>query len=391
MSNNQDEDFLEPFNQFLVGLDKHTPKEKLFLLAGFVELLRHTKSGTDLLHTMELLANVQNVDWARIPFSITKTVLSDKYADLVRQTGVPESAIVDVIQTALLLFLDEMWANTPAVPTEARLQEIVKTTAAEVVAVLKPRKEPPPQNPKFPVVSPDIFTAKMIRRVFEPQPFTPELATALGLNVVTYRGKLANGSLGPTCRGIAFSVEPEYHVLLETGEYVVAPPDYAHVSVTLAAEEYKNLSPVLLLALVAAADVFESFGLITPEQSDAFKTGKLGSISEKHFLGVCDADDLRPLEHVFDIGREAVSMGVTGATGPTGASVRFPVPAGQNMAVVLDAQQDTAGPYSVARLVKNEHNKDTVLMRHEVPRLYSLRGVYLFPLQDRLVSLTGIG
>ena len=132
---------------------------------------------------------------------------------------------------------------------------------------------------------------------------------------------------------------------------------------------------------------------LTPsEQAEAIRSGKLGKFFKMHFLGVCDADDLRPLEHVFDIGREAIRMGVTGATGPVGAMVRFPVP-NMDVEVVIEAQQDTAGPYCVARLCRSDKhaNKDVVLMRHETPRLQSVRGVYLFPLQDCVVSLTGIG
>ena len=109
-----------------------------------------------------------------------------------------------------------------------------------------------------------------------------------------------------------------------------------------------------------------------------------------HFCGVANVDDFKPLEHVFDTGREAARMGVTGATGPVGASVRFLVPA-TDTAVVLEAQHDAYGPYSTARLIEaGPHGKDVVIMRHEAPRHYSLRGVYLFPLQDRLISLTAI-
>lgn len=390
-TNNDDdrlfEDLTEPFGKFLNGLDHHNPKERLFLACGLVELLRHTRSATDLFSMMSLLETVQYIDWARIPFSLTKTLLSDKYHNMVRKAGVPEDLIPEVLQTALVLFVDKMWAMTPAAPTEAMLQEVVEAVAASTVETIKPEPE---ANPKLPVVSPEIFNARLVRRVFEPEAFTADVAAALRLDVVTYRGVLPNKSCGPMVRGVAFQNDQHYSVLLETGEYLEVPLDYEHIVVSSAPEDFKHLHVSLLLALTAAAEPLEAFALIDPDQSAILKGGKLGKFLKPHFLGVADADDFRPLEHVFDIGREAGSIGVTGATSPTGAIVRFPVPA-TDMVVVIEAQQDSLGPYSMARLVKTTPDeKDVVLMRLETPRHYSLRGVYLFPLPDCLVSLTSI-
>lgn len=389
MSNNtEEEDFLKPFNKLITGLDKHDPGEKLFLLSGLVELLRHTKSATDIWYIAELLAAIPYVDIPRVPFSFTKTLLSDKYRQLVKKSGVPDELVPEVLQMSLLLFLEELNNSAPNVPDEARLQEIVTGTAELMADSVRP--EPPTENPKLPVVSPEVFNARLVRRVFEPVAFTPDVAAQLGLQLVTYRGTRPDGKLGQTLRGLSVPTEGQHNVFFETGEFISVPIDYEHIAVSTAPEDFKNLNPAVMLAVTATAAELGEFSVLTPEQVVRLGEGKLGKLHALHFRGVTDVEDIKPLEHVFDTGQEAVRMGVTGATGPVGATVRFAVPA-TDLTVILDAQQDTYGPYSTARLVQTgADGKDVVLMRHEVPRHYSLRGVYLFPLQDRLVSLTCI-
>jgi hypothetical protein len=369
-----EENFSGSFNQFLAALDKHSPKEKLFLLSGLVELLRHTKSATDVLYMAELLAAVPYVDWARIPFSITKALLSDKYSKVAQQLGVPDEHIPAVLQMALLMFLEETQAIAPAAPTEEMLHVAVTAISTSFLESIRPEDEPP--NPKLPVVSPDVFNDRLVRRVFTPNPLTLDRAEKLNLRLVIYRRKLANLGMGPAVRGLAIYADDEkYSLLLETGEYVEEPKDSEHVVISTAPEDYKSLTASMLLSVCVAS-------------ADAFR--QLGKLHSMHFCAAADVDDLKTLERVFDTGREEARMGVTGATGPTGASVRFPVPA-TDMAVIVEARKDSYGPYSVARLVQTgPDGRDVVLMRHDTPRHYSVQGVYLFPLQDRLVSLIAL-
>lgn len=231
----------------------------------------------------------------------------------------------------------------------------------------------------------------MAKRVFEPAEFTEDTAKTLQAHVVLFRALTATGIAGPEVRGLAFeNGTNQYFVLLETGEYLTVPKEYEHLTLTNDANDYKNLFPTSLLAVVAIADELEKYAVITDAQHEFIQAGGLGKLTRPHFRGVTDVTDIAPLEHVFDIGREAAKMGATGATGPVGATVRFPVP-GTEMVVVLEASQDALGPYSTARLVRQDSaGNEVVVMRHETPRLYSLRGVYLFPLPDRLISLTAI-
>lgn len=388
MTTNNDENFLTPFETFLERLDKHDEQEKLFMLAGLVEMLRHTKSATDVLSAAELLASVPYVAWNQIPFSITKTLLSRGYYDDVKKLGVPEKHVATVIRSGFLLFLDALQAD-PTISATADLLWANVEIAAEASFPQQP--EEPPLNPKLPADRPEVFSARLVRRVFEPVKFTPELAEKLRLLVVNYRGEMPDKRLGPELRGVAVSADGHFNVLLESGEFLEVPRDYAYLKISTAPEDFKNISPALLLALTAVANAFESLAVFDADQTAALTTGKLGKILRMHFCSVADVDDLRALERVFDISREAGRMGGAGATGPVGATVRFPIPASGNKAVILEAQQDSFGPYSIARLVEvDAAGKDVVLLRHETPRHYSLRGVYLFPLKDCLVSLTTI-
>lgn len=387
MSTNSEDNFAAPFDAFLAGLDKHDEEEKLFMLSGLIELLRHTKSATDIMYMAELLVSLQYVDWSRIPFSVTKNLLSRSCHDDVRALGVPDASVASILQSALLLFLEELQAEPEEKCTFDDLWAYVKL-AAEINFPQKPKE--PPLNPKSPASTPEIFNSRLVRRVFEPAKFTPELTEKLRLLLVTYRGEMAGGKLSPEARGIAVAADGHFNVFLETGEFLEVPKDYTHLKISTAPEDFKNLSPSVLLTLVAIAPELGEFSVLDAEQVEAIAAGKLGKIRGTHFRGVADVDDITPLEHVFDIGREAGRIGVTGATCPVGAIVRFPVPA-SNKVVVLEAQQDSFGPYSTARLVEvGANGNDTVLMRHEAPRHHSLRGVYLFPLQDCLVSLSAI-
>jgi len=62
------------------------------------------------------------------------------------------------------------------------------------------------------------------------------------------------------------------------------------------------------------------------------------------------------------------------------------------MAVVIDARYSPTGAYGVSRLVRTDAvGDDTTLMRHDTPRQFTARGIYLFPTKDDgLVALTAI-
>lgn len=368
------------FDSFLENLSEQDSATKLFFTAGIVELLRHSKSAKTGLAIAELLVSLPVVEWSRIPFSITKTILSDKYKTLVKQLGVPAEFATDVLLSGLLAFLSRMQEQPP---TEALLQEVVSDVAREVAESLKDEQPAADAKP-----APELFNSWMVRRVFESGELTDDTVIKLGAQLVYFRAPLSPKTLGPEIRGVAFdNGTNQYYILLESGEFLKVSKDYEHLRI-VTCDAWTVAPASLFLALGIAAQQLEMYAVISKPQLDYIAAGNLGKPLKPVVQAVANAEDVVALEHVFDIGREAARIGATGATGPTGATVRFPIP-NTDFCVVLDANQDAHGPYSTARLVQaNETGTDVVLMRHETPRLYSLRGVYLFPLKDQLISLT---
>lgn len=366
------------FDSFIENLSGQT-SEKLFLTAGIVELLRHSKSAKTGLALAELLASLPEIEWSRIPFSITKTILSDKYKNMVRQIGVPDDTVPSVLLTALCDFL----SNIAAAPlNEELLQQKIREWAESAV-------ENDDDEPSAEKQSAELFSHWLVRRVFAQEDITDDTLAKLGSHLVYFRAPLSEKTLGPEIRGLAFdNGTNQYYLLLESGEFLKVPKDYEHMRIVNRDVLFPDVPSALFLAMSIAAQQLEMYAVISMPQFEYVAAGNLGKPLKPVVQAVAAAEDIVALEHVFDIGREAARIGVTGATGPAGASVRFPIP-DTDLFVVLDANQDAHGPYSTARLVReNETGTDVVLMRHETPRLYSLRGVYLFPLKDQLISLT---
>jgi len=376
-----DNHLTEPFNSFLENISGHPPADKLFLTAGLVELLRHSKSCNTGFAIAELLASLPEIEWSRIPFSITKALLSEKYKAIVTKSGVPAEMVPEILLASLLAFIGLMGREKPL--TEETLQELVQSLADELAEDAAPAKKP--------AAPPELFNHWLVKRVFEPENITDDVLSKLDAKLVYFSATLGNSQRGPEIRGLAFdNGTNRYFVLLESGEFVCVPKDYEHLRIVKTEVLCPDIPTALFLALCVVAQQLDIYAVISKPQFEYIAAGNLGKPLKPIVQAVADVEDIAALEHVFDMGRESVRIGVTGATGPVGATVRFPIPE-TDLLVVLDANQDTLGPYSTARLVREtETGEDIVLMRHETPRLYSLRGVYLFPLKDRLISLTVI-
>lgn len=371
---------LDSLNNFLRTIEGTTDtKDRLFLAAATIELLRRAKTTDTTLALAALLAELPEVNWASIPFSVTKTALSQRTVDLVTAQGVPPAEAPAVILSALCIFMD--FVQGGAELSTDIFDAIVTSAAADKAAVAKKviaRK-----------VAPEIFNEGLVARAFVPAQTTENTLKNFNAALVYFRGELPGARLGPDIRGLAFdtAVHPQ-PILLETGELVFAAKNALNVAAAGSPEDFKEIPASLLLRTSLASVQLYMHGTITKEQETFLNSGGLGKPAQAVHSVVIDSDDLKPLEHVFDKGRESLSMGVTG---PTGATVRFPVP-DTDMAVVIDARHSDVGPYSVARLVRtNADGDDTILMRHDTPRLFTSRGVYIFPTKDAgLVSLVAI-
>ncbi|NBT75164.1 MAG: hypothetical protein EBT15_04185 [Betaproteobacteria bacterium] len=357
----------------------------LKLLACTLELFRQAqtpaKNPAFFKALGQLAQSAGNINWGAVPFSFTQATISrdaDKRARAIAQQYGAEAKDVDgVIIAALTLFADlvENGLADPEVPA----QDIFDAVIAEVAESYKNTQV---VNPG----SPEIYNERMIGRVFEKAPFTEAVTSKLGAGLVTFRGRFANGERGPAIRGISFEGSTGIPTtLLETGELVrPAAEDFVG---TNTAEDYAKVCPALLAYATIGVQALWATGVLNDEQRDYItQQSALGTFKQPHHAVVATRGMVMSLEQVIDAAKEAVSMGITtGATGPSGATLRFPVP-DTKYVIVLDAASSMAGPYIVAKLLYDEK----VIMRLERPRQYSAHGVYLFPLTDCAVSLTVI-
>ena len=376
------ENITKLFDTFLADISDHSPDEKLLFAAGIVELLRHAKTARVESALAELLVNLPVVAWRSIPFSVTKTLLSARAKNIVSSLGVPNEMITDVLLSGFLIFLNRMDGEKKM--AEEALFDAIKDVAESVGSeYVLPKPEIK--------AAPELFNHRLVQRVFEPTNVTDDVLAKLDAKLVYYSAPVSTGKLGPEIRGLAFdNGTNQYFVLLESGEFVTVPKDYEHLKLVNCSVLFPGSPTALFLALGVVAPLLEIYAVISKEQLNFILSGNLGKPTKPLHGGVTAVKDIAALEHTFDIGRESAMLGVTGATGPVGATVRFPIPETDTV-VVLTASQDAYGPYSTARLVReDDKDNETILMRHETPRLYSLRGVYLFPLKNQLISLVSI-
>lgn len=369
---------LSCFNEFVKVISPTTtPKDRLFVVSGIIELLRRVDGTHVTLGLAQLLAELPPLRWASIPFSLTQAALGPTYASKLKEAGVPDDKIPDAMLQSVLIFLDFFQGG-------AEIGEDVFAAIVESVGVDLARVRV--KN----TVAPELFKNSFVSRAFVPDSVNEKTFKSLEADVVLYRGELLGGKLGPDIRGVAFDNGTKTsHILLETGEFVRTPLKALAVAGVTEPADFENVPAVLLASLtVAAGDLFVA-AIIDKARETALQSGCLGHVSSPHHKVVVTADSLRPLEYVFESGRDASCFGTTG---PNGATVRFPV-AGTDMVVVIDARLGSdSAPYCVSRLVRcSPGEDDVVIMRNDTPRLFTSRGVYIFPTKnDGLVSLTAI-
>ena len=349
---------------------KHaTTKDKLLATSALLETLRiFSQIGPDMLYSvLEYIAeSAMQVEWQNVDFSFTKKLLA--YKD------------PDVALEALVVF-SELVESDPAHASEVLIDSIL-----DEVESRKPKPPPPPPKPKPLPNTAEVYTERMLGRVFKPAVFSSKVAGTMGAGLVTVRGTLASGEPGPALRGLAFdSGISVWSTVLETGEYVSIlknDPTFT-VKVTEDADDYANVCPSLLLYTLQVAEQLKWAGVLSEDiEQQITRHGSLGSETQLVHRVRADKENVKSLAQVLDYARDKEDI-VPHTTGPLGASVRFAVPA-SDMTVVLDAMPSQTGPYVVARLMRGE----ATLMRLDHPRYLSARGVYFFPLPKFAVSLT---
>lgn len=315
-------------------------QKKVFDIAAAIELLRRVKlldkNGVTAL--VNFYSKVADVPWEKIQFSFTQAV-SGRAKEVIRQyahESLDADKIMLILLKAISVFTDIL-AESPDEASQDVFDAVVAELADNHMAL----------TPEVPV-APPVFHAGMIEKIFKQTPPTDELLASTKMRHVLF-----TGHHGVRVTGLLHESADSNWIILDTGE-VLYDIDVSRTE----PEDSAKVSPLL-------ACYFSYFM--------AWLT--LGSLTvETDFMSVT----LQTLVDVFDMAREAARIGATGATGPVGATVRFPL---RDMDIVFEASADTNGPYATAKLVKG----DTVLMRLDRPRENTPLGVYMFPLPDRVI------
>ena len=360
-------------------LDTQDETETLEVMARLIDALQYAQGysySNPMIKIANFVASVADVPWDDLRFSLTKAVATNGRAyKVAQQYGAEPKDIPKLLLEAVTLFADLLAENVAADP-ETAAADIFDAVVAELAENSKAALAPAQKT-----LPPEIYSPKMVNRVFEPAPFSMELAGKLQMTLVTYTSTQGNDLLA-----LAFDApgdDKTYFLILETGECVEAKK--ADCSLALIDEEsYANIPSALLAFVYLAGPELEICDVIRSATALAIEGGAIGKFKTDVCVINVKNDDLQPLRHVIDTAHTAGSMG---ATGPTGALLRFPVPNVPEMFVVLEAQTSSTGPYVVARLVETTPSGDRVLMRLDQPRHDAVKGLYFFPHAKQAVVL----
>jgi hypothetical protein len=358
--------------------------EALFLTSRLLDVLFYSQalsySENPTIKIANFVASVADVPWRDVQFSLADAVAPEGRAAVVAaQYGAKPDDIPRLLLEALAVFSDLLAAGGVVTEDGVTSADIFDAVVAELAENSQKPKAPELKAPPAEICSPN-----MVKRVFTPKPFSLELAGKLQMTLVHYEGIQGNDM-----RALAFDSpgdDEAYMLFLETGECLEAKKNDCSLAV-IDEESYENVPAALLAFIVAAVTELEMCEVIRPDTARAIEAGALGEFTTDICTVTVRAEDLQPLTHVIDTAREASSMGVTGATGPVGALLRFPVPNVPGLFVVLEAQVGATGPYVLARLVDSSAGVDRVLMRLDQPRHDAVKGLYLFPHAKQAVVL----
>jgi hypothetical protein len=362
-------------------------RQRTEVTAGILQLLAYSLEHYSAEKAGALIQQLAqcSIDWRKLDSQIIFDLRAnyDEFYNIVKNTGIPDESVDDCIWNAFCIFLSG-WQQGDE-PSAKFFHDVLVGVATSLVAMAQQAVAQAKVAPQ-PI---DLFQPGYVSRVYTPAKFSVDSAAELKTQVVHFMGELVGAKFSHEIRGLGFDNGTDsYHVLLETGELVAVPAKNSlSAAVSVEPDDYKNISPVLLLALQVTAKELELSAILNHEQFGLIDSGKLGKFKMPHTRAVSDMRSVAAIEEIFENQRSAGGS-AGGITGPSGASVRFAVP-NTPYVVVLDAYAGVSGPYMTSRLVLTDSDgNDTLLMRADTPRLFTARGVYLFPLPDRLISLT---
>lgn len=301
----------------------------------------------------------------------------------------PETA--DKTVWAIVVSFLEAWADGDEA-TPALFDNIVEATISSQFPETS-APEPPAPAPAAAataVRAPEILHPAAVRRVFQPAPFSIELATQFDIAVVKFVGQLSGFRYSHEMPGFCFDNGLDtLTVLLETGELVFVPKtDFISTAISLDPEDYEDVSPLLMLNLRVLCQNLLRAGLISQEQSEFICSERFGKFKAPVSALSVSGTRVADIERVF---KDSVATGVLNSAAAAAAGLRCKVTTAdsKNYYVALQIYSGTKEPYLTSRITQiDADGREIVVMRADATRLFTVFGAYVFPLENSLVSVS---
>lgn len=296
---------------------------------------------------IELVGQLCGVDWEKISFSITKAAAGSAQS---------KQAVYDALIT---------FANV------AQLQPDAATEGTFTALLAAQEPAPRPTTPPQPVKqAPAVVSNDTINRVFKPAKLVPGGTPPIEL--LSWQSEIPGHGLGPQLEAIQLDEGTTVKILLETGEIQWVPKETFLLARADDPQQYESVSPQLLANLRAYAPWQ---WMAHPPLDDVFDT-RVGQFTKPVIHCPYGDDAVFPIADVFEHPNKY----------PAGNAVSVTLTVdGTPYSVTLTAQVSKTGPYVTAKLLDAN---EKVVMRLDQPRMFSARGVYLFPLPDQVIALT---
>ena len=317
---------------------------------------------------LEFFAQALSVPWYKSPIAP-----SELYARALQKFTLPdfsdsqEDKLEAVIFQALLVYSDALATTDPAELTDELFFSIVE----ELLVA-----DPLPQAPPLPHGAPVIVSQENLKPyLVSTKNVTDELLALIGFRFVLYRIPHTAIDL----RGFAWRTHnsEEWHVMLENGQIVSCPADYAECMHDLSPEEHEVPASLLLSMYFMAPSLLVS-GTLT----------QAAHIVVREDFGVVSSDNIVVANlstEMFEGLTYAIQTKLANPSAPDVKSFDIPlVFPGRAENVVFHFFADS--PQIFSSLVHYSGNSKTVVVRNEMPRLdHVLAGVYLFPTAHELL------
>lgn len=298
--------------------------------------------------------------------------------------GLPADTADKTVWDIVVSFLDAWSAGDEATP--ALFDNIVEMTISSRFP--EPSDAPAAAQPV--VRAPELLHPSLVRRVFQPAPFSIELATQFDIAITKFIGQLAGFRYSHEMPGFCFDNGlATLTVLLETGELVFVPKnDFISTAISTDPEDYENVSPLLMLNLRVLCQSLLRANLISKEQSDFICSENFGKFKAPVAALNISGERVAGIARIF---KDSVAGVPATPLAPADAGLRCKVSAanGENYYVALQVYSGTKEPYLTSRITQIDTDGcETVVMRADAPRLFTVFGAYVFPLKNSLVSVS---